>query len=76
MPAMRQEILVDATTDYDELGEWKAGGVSVPRFGMWWNRQTGEGSMRLTLVGMIAILGLVALMVFIARHQWGTSLAA
>jgi hypothetical protein len=31
--------------------------------------------MKLTLLGMVAILGVLALMIFITRHQWGSVVA-
>jgi hypothetical protein len=47
----------------------------VSRFRVWRNRQAGEGSMRLTLLGMVAILGVVAVMVYIAREHWRSLVA-
>jgi len=43
--------LVNATIDCDELGQWQVGRLSVSRFRMWRNRQTG-GCMKTHIVGI------------------------
>ena len=74
MSTVRQEVLANATIDCDELDQWQVGRLSVSGFRMWRNRQTG-GCMKLTLLGLVAILGVVALMVFITIHQWDSVVA-
>ena len=63
---MQQEVLANEGADCDQLGEREVARLSLSRPRMWRNRHHGESSMKLTLLGMIAIIGAVAVIVLVA----------